>query len=151
MPAKNPRLTITLQPSVHALLRRLSDLTDKSQSSLVAELLEQSAPVFERMVKVLEAAHAAKDSLRTSMVESLERAQTKLEGQLGLALETIDDGCRPVLEAAEAVTRRAARSPGGRLAGRRGGAGGAAATPVPVTRGSGVPGKARKGGKSGGL
>ena len=56
MATKNPRLTITLQPSLAAQLRRLSELTGNSQSSLIAELLEGSGPVFDRMIKVMEAA-----------------------------------------------------------------------------------------------
>ena len=52
----NPRITVTLQPQVHAVLRRLSQLTKNSQSSLVGELLAESMPIFERMVEVLDAA-----------------------------------------------------------------------------------------------
>ena len=59
MPAKNPRLTITLQPVLAAQLRRLSELTGNSQSALIAELLEGSEPIFTRMIQVLEAAEQA--------------------------------------------------------------------------------------------
>ena len=104
---KNPRITVTLQPGVHVVLKRLSALAGNSQSGLVGELLEDSLPVFERMVRVLEAANAAKDSFKVGMSASLDAAQTKLEGQLGLALEAMDEGFRPILEEAEAVKRRA--------------------------------------------
>lgn len=107
MPTNNPRLTITLEPLLAAQLRRLSELTGNSQSKLIAELLEGSTPVFERLIRVLEAAHAAKDVLRTSTVRDMEAAQTKLEAQFGLALETMDDATLPLLKQAEAITRRA--------------------------------------------
>ena len=63
MPTSNPRITITLQPAVSAILKRVSDLTGDSQSSVVASLLEQSMPVFERLVQVLEAATLAREHL----------------------------------------------------------------------------------------
>jgi hypothetical protein len=117
MPAKNPRLTITLKPSLGAQLRRLSELTGNSQSGLISELLDGSGPVFERMITVLEAAHQVQGELRGSIVSELDAAQSKLESQLGLALDTIDDGFRPVLEAAEVVKRRAAGAGGTRKKG----------------------------------
>ena len=59
MPTPNPRLTITLEPSTAAQLRRMSELTGNSQSSMISELLSQSAPVFDRLITVLEAAEVA--------------------------------------------------------------------------------------------
>lgn len=114
MPTANPRITITLQPAVSAILKRVSDLTGDSQSSVVASLLEQSMPVFERLVRVLEAASIARESLKTAAVDELEAGQAKLEAQLGLALDTIDEGFRPILEEAERVKRRAAGAGGRR-------------------------------------
>lgn len=110
MPAKNPRLTITLQPTLAAQLRRLSELTGNSQSALIAEMLEGSTPIFDRMITLLEAAHQAKDSLRGQAVEGLDVAQSKLEKQMGLALDTWDQAASPLLEQMEAIKRRAARS-----------------------------------------
>lgn len=113
MPAINPRITITLTPSIHAILKRLSQLSGDSQSALVAGLLQTSAPVFERMVTVLEAAHRLKEEARRAPDEiqaSLESAQARLEGQFGLALSEIDEGFRPMLEEAEKVSRRGARA-----------------------------------------
>ena len=54
------RLTITLQPTLAAQLRKLSQLTGNSQSALIGELLEGSGPVFDRMIQVMEAAKTAK-------------------------------------------------------------------------------------------
>lgn len=131
MPAKNPRLTITLQPTLAAQLRRLSELTGNSQSSLIAELLEGSTPVFDRMITLLEAAHQAKEAMRGQVVEGLDDAQSKLEKQLGLALDTWDTAAAPLLDQMEAIQRRAkaparaARGPrsAGAQAGRKGAAG----------------------------
>lgn len=133
MPAVNPRITITLTPQVHAVLRRMSELTEQSQSSIVGELLSESLPVFERMTEVLEAAKrlkdeaaSGKDNIRAGLVE----AQEQLEKQLGLAMETMDGGFRPILDAAEKLDRR-------KRTGRKAAAGmGAPAAPArPATAG----------------
>lgn len=125
MPTLNPRITITLTPSVHALLRELSGLTGNSQSALVAELLETAAPVFERVVASLKAAATVHEEAKAQIAAGLDRAQSKLEEQMQLMLTTMDEGTRPLLEEAEKVKRRAGR---------------VASTPRPVTRGVG-PGK----------
>ena len=83
MPAKNPRLTITLQPSLAAQLRKLSELTGNSQSALIGDLLEGTGPVFDRMIQVLEAAKSAKESIRGKLADDMEHAQAKMEGALG--------------------------------------------------------------------
>jgi hypothetical protein len=118
MPATNPRLTITLSPSVAAMLRHLSELTGNSQSSMVADLLQESLPIFERMSKVFEAAKVAQTALSTEMAASLGRAQTKLEAQLGLAMEQFDQDATSLLEVAEAVKRRRRRAGGPPLSNR---------------------------------
>lgn len=128
MPAKNPRLTITMQPSLAAQLRKLSELTGTSQSALIGELLEGSGPVFDRMIQVLEAAKTAKESMRGKLADDMERAQAKLEGAFGMALEGFDQFTGSLLDEAEAVTRRARRGPA-----VRGGTGPGATAPTPIS------------------
>ena len=131
MPAKNPRLTITLEPSLAAQLRKLSELTGNSQSSLIGELLEGSGPVFDRMIQVLEAAKTAKESMRGKLADDMEHAQSKMEGALGLVLEGFDEITGSLLDEAEAVTRRARRQgPAGAARAPAGGLGAAAPTPI---------------------
>lgn len=128
MPAKNPRLTITLEPSLAAQLRKLSELTGNSQSSLIGELLEGSGPVFDRMIQVLEAAKVAKESMRGKIADDIEQAQAKMEGALGMVLEGFDQWTGSLLDEAEAVTRRARRGPAS-----RGVSGPGAAAPTPIS------------------
>src|SRR5450830_1718998 len=111
MPAKNPRLTITLQPVIAAQLRRLSELTGNSQSALIAELLDGTSPVFDRVIRVLEAAQQAQNSIKGSLAHSLDDAQTKVEQQLGLVLDLFDDATLPLLADLETVKRRSRRTP----------------------------------------
>jgi len=131
MATKNPRLTITLQPSLAAQLRRLSELTGNSQSSLIAELLEGSGPVFDRMIKVMEAAKTAKEAMRGKIAGDIEAAQSKIEGALGVALEGFDSFTGSLLDEAETVTRRARRQGAAGVArAPAGGLGAAAPTPI---------------------
>lgn len=113
MPTQNPRLTVTLEPSVAARLRRVSELTGNSQGSMVADILSQSAPVFDRLIKLLEAAEVAQVAAREEAASRLEKAQGKIEQQLGLLLDWMDEGSRPLIDRAEEVQRRRARSAAG--------------------------------------
>lgn len=134
MPTANPRVSVTLTPETAAILRKLSTLTGESVSATVGDLLRQSVPVFERMVKVLEAAHRARETLRSEVADGLEQAQNKLESQFGLMLSTIDEGVRPILEEAEAIARRSGRRRGGdRAAGGAGAADAPKPAPTPLS------------------
>lgn len=111
MPAKNPRLTITLQPPLAAQLRRLSELTGNSQSSIISDLLEGTGSVFDRMIQILEAAKKAKDSIRGKLAGDLEQAQSKMEDGLGLAMEGLTQFLDSDAEKAKVASR------GGRVGG----------------------------------
>ena len=124
---QNPRLTITLEPSLAAQLRTLSELTGNSQSSLIAELLQGSGPVFDRLIQVLQAAKTAKEAMRGKLVADMEDAQSKMEGAFGIAMEGFDQLTGSLLDEAEAATRRARK---GALKGEGSGRGAAAPTPI---------------------
>lgn len=109
MTAKNPRLSVTLQPSLAAQLRKLSQLTGNSQSAIIGDLLEGSGPVFDRLIQVLEAAKTAKASMKGKLADDLEQAQGKMENALGIVMQGFDQLTGSLLDEAEAVTRRARR------------------------------------------
>jgi hypothetical protein len=76
-----------------------------------------------------------------SIRQSLDEAQSKLEHQLGLALETMDQASRPILAASETVARRAGRGGPARGESRP-----ARSAPTPLSnRGVTSPGKTLKG------
>jgi len=117
MSTTKPRITITLEPVTALQLKRISELTGNSQSSMVSEVLEQAAPVFERLIKILEAAEAAKQSAEAAqqsvMIQSvghLELAQRRVERQLGLVLDDFDEASAPLLAELEEVQRRSRKS-----------------------------------------
>ena len=92
MPAKYPRLTITMRPGLHAMLRRLSELTGQSQSALIFELLDGAEPVLSRVIRLLEAANQAKDEMRGRLAHEMRGAQERIEQQLALSLDAIGEG-----------------------------------------------------------
>lgn len=144
MPATNPRLTITIQPSTQAHLRRLSELTGNSQSALIAQLLEGSAPVFERMIRLLEAAEAAKESMRGKLAADMEAAQAKVEQQLGLQLDGMDAMSSGLLDQAEAIKRRSGRASASTRSGGSGVRSGGSSTPFSNRGVRSTPAKAKK-------
>ena len=139
MPTSNPRITVTLTPEVHAILKRMSQLTGNSQSAIVSDLLLSSREVFARVVTVLEAAEVVKGTVNQEIKEGLDRAQAKLEQQLGLALETMDEATQPIVEPPKKASGTKKAGGVGARGGRTPPAKKAASTPVPVTRGSGHP------------
>lgn len=129
MPTQNPRLTVTLKPSTYAQIKEVSRITGNSQSALIAEILENSEPIFERLIQVLLAAETAKQQVCDQVVADMEAAQGRIENQLGLALETLDGFTGDLLKRAETVKRRS----------RRAAAGDASASPEAARRGRRTP------------
>jgi hypothetical protein len=131
MPTKNPRLSITFKPSFVVRLRRLSELTGNSQGALAADLLEGCVPAIDRLIKLLEAAQGAKDDVLEKLQAELQEAQSRVEAQIGLALEDADAITSSLIDSAEQIQRRGARA-GTR---RRPGAGDSAVVTPPSNRG----------------
>lgn len=94
-------------------------MTGDSQSKLVSEILKESEPVFDRLIRVLEAAEAAKVAMKSSSAARLGEAQDLIEQQLGIMLEGFDHLAGGLIKEAEAVKRRAARKRPEALAGER--------------------------------
>lgn len=128
MTTSKPRITVNLEPVTALQLKRISELTGNSQSSMISEVLEQASPVFERLIVVLEAAEKAKARVREQSVERLSDAQARIEAQLGLVLDDFDRTTAPLLEQVEKVQRR--RRDSGT---RQGHAGATAPLPTPIS------------------
>lgn len=91
-----------------ARLKRLSELSGNSQSALIAELLQGAAPVMDRLIKLMEAAKDVRSELAGNLVADMEAAQSRVEAQLGLALEDFDQLNASLVDQAETVKRRGA-------------------------------------------
>lgn len=148
MPAVNPRISVTLRPSLDAVLRRLSEVSGQSRSSFIAEMLEQSEPVFERMAVILETARNATEEAKSRMASNLDEAHERLLEHAGLIGDLFEDHIVDLVGDVEGIARRkvgGARPRGGRKhehgTGPRTtlGRAMAEATAPLVTRGSGTP------------
>lgn len=111
MPTKNPRLSLTLDPSLAAILRRLSELTGNSQSKIIAEILQGSEHIFAKIVRVLEAAEKAKAEVRGRALANLEEAHGRVDAQLELVIDEFDSMTGTLLDEVEAVARRGRKEP----------------------------------------
>jgi hypothetical protein len=109
MAKPNPRLSVTVTPGLHATLKRMSELTNNSQSSIVAELLEESHPIFEKMLLVMEAAQRAQAETKERIGNDLAKTHQALEKQLGLMLEHFTEDTDDMVKTIEEVTRRPAK------------------------------------------
>ena len=107
MATTKPRITVTLKPSTHAVLREMSRLTKNSQSQIIGELLEQAEPIFERMVQVIQAAKNAQADVKAKVLEGLEGAQGVLEQSLGLMTNDFHTRSLDLVDQLETVSRRA--------------------------------------------
>jgi hypothetical protein len=108
-------------------------------SQIVAEFVEISLPALERMVVVLERARTAPAEVRAGLLAAVERAEREVipdmlkalgQGEMFMGDLAYQAGAAAGDERSSPRRARPARKP---------------STPVPVTRGSGGPRKARKG------
>lgn len=82
MPTVNPRVNVTLSPSLFALVTRFADVQRASRSDVLRELLETAAPALERAVALMEAASKAKPEMLRGMASAMDKAQARIEGIL---------------------------------------------------------------------
>ena len=132
MPTLNPRINVTLSPSLDSLVGRLAVFQRCSKSSVLRELLEAAEPALERVAALMEAAQKASSSVRVDLARSLERSQEAAEDVLAGALMRINRAESDLVSQAEAVRGRRPR----RAAERTGG--GAAGVPNPPSSNRGV-------------
>lgn len=137
MATKNPRISVVLSPSLAATIAALSRESGESASSLIRGLLEQTEPALQRMLELMRAATAAKGQIGGGVRDSLSRVVNDLEDAMALAESRTDRVLRDMVTEAETVRGRRRAAAG--AAGRARGGTAPAATPGPVTRGSGTP------------
>lgn len=113
MPTPNPRISVTLTPKTAAALQRFSHLANKSQSSMISEMLDESVPMLLKMIRVIEAANKARDSMAATLVEPFQKAHQQIEHQLGLSLDSCASLTDDLLNTVEKVSRRTARTRAG--------------------------------------
>lgn len=111
MPTVNPRVNVTLSPSIDGLVQRFARLTGQSKSQVLRELLEAAEPALQRAAALMEAASKAQGQLLDGLARSLNAAQTKAEQQLAEHLAFTDAATGDLVAQAQAVRGRR-RPPG---------------------------------------
>ncbi len=111
MPTSNPRVNVTLPPSLDLLVSKLATLQRASKSQVLRELLEAAEPALQRAVTLMEAAAQATEAMKGQIRRSLDAAIPQAETALGAHLAHMEGVTQDLVDAAQAVrSRRPARS-----------------------------------------
>jgi hypothetical protein len=109
MPTANPRINVTLSPSLYAMVEELAKHQRVSRSMVLRELLEASEPALAQVVAMLKAAEdmtdAAKKRMQKDMSQTLASLENKAEQALSLAAGITSD----LVSQAEAIRGRRPR------------------------------------------
>ena len=136
MPTAKPRVNVAMDQADFDLLSAFAASQGVSRASVLVELWQMAAPVMARVLKLVEEARRAKDSVRKGIVEATVEAEAKMlpiQQEALLNLDMFEEAIRDVIREAGGVadddsggalrdtTQAAADDP----------------DPRPVTRGSG--------------
>jgi hypothetical protein len=110
MPTLNPRINVTLSPSLDHLVTQLAGLERCSKSQVLRELLEAAEPALQRAVTMMHAAENAMLGSRENLKRQLLEAAEKSEGAMKDALRAIENAQLDLVQQAQVVEgRRPAR------------------------------------------
>ena len=90
MATLKPRITITLEPHRHELLRRVAAARGVTMSSVVAELVETVAEPLERMCVVVEAANRAPGEVEAGLRQAMTAVDRNFRHHAEKAIEQHD-------------------------------------------------------------
>lgn len=94
MPAKNPRLNLTLQPELFDLIDELAALRGASRASVVVDFLEAAEPTMRNLLVSLRAFMSAQKESQDQFLLNLEEAERTLAPIVAAALDGIETGVR---------------------------------------------------------
>ena len=106
MPTVNPRVNVTLSPSLDALVSRLAGLERVSKSMVLRELLEAAEPSLSQAVALMEAALGASANARKNLVKDLDAGIKVAEGTSQMMLQNMALHTRDLVSEAQAVKGR---------------------------------------------
>ena len=116
MPTCNPRVNVTLSPSLDSLVSKLAALDRISKSMVLRELLETAEPALVHAVALMEAAQGASVNARKNLARDLDEGIKAAEGTSALMLQNMALHTRDLVSEAQAVKgRRPARGKGAAL------------------------------------
>ena len=106
MPTLNPRVNVTLSPSLDSLVSRLAELERVSKSMVLRELLEAAEPSLLQAVALMEAAKGASVNARERMAASMQKTIEDVNVMRNLSLEIAATRTRDIVAEAEAIRGR---------------------------------------------
>ena len=78
MATKVHSITVNLAPDVYEPLKDLSELSGKSMSFLVSDLMAGIIPQLSRTIEVMKAAKDAPEEIRQKLIEQYEESEQKI-------------------------------------------------------------------------
>jgi hypothetical protein len=106
MPTVNPRINVTLSPSLDSLVSRLAALERVSKSMVLRELLETAEPSLSQAVALMEAAKGASVKARQNLATDLQSSIKAAEGTSALVLQNLAYAQRDLVDEAQAIKGR---------------------------------------------
>lgn len=138
MATEKPRITITLEPEQHAVLRRLADLQGGSMSRIVSEFLGEVTPILSQVADSLELAKQASAEARAKFVRAAEEAEEELRPLAEFTRNQFDIFSQEIERLVEQEKGRKPEATGeaGTRTARHGAAGADGVSPRPVITGA---------------
>lgn len=86
MPTLNPRINVTLSPSLYGMVETLAKHQRVSRAMVLRELLEASEPALAQVVAMMEAAESMSQAAKKRMLQDMDQTIGKLENKAEQAL-----------------------------------------------------------------
>lgn len=106
MPTVNPRINVTLSPSMDQLVTRLAALERVSKATILRELLETAEPALAHAAALMEAADNAGAKARENVAKDMQSAVKAVEGATELALQNMAFHAKDLVSEAQSVKGR---------------------------------------------
>ena len=106
MPTVNPRINVTLSPSLYGMVGELAKQQRISKSMVLRELLEASEPALAQVVAMLKAADDMNDAARQRLKQDLGQTIEAIESKVGSAMELAAGVTADLVAQAESIRGR---------------------------------------------
>jgi hypothetical protein len=106
MPTVNPRINVTLSPSLYGMVGELAKQQRISKSMVLRELLEASEPALAQVVAMLKAADDMNDAARQRLKQDLCQTIEAIESKVGSAMELAAGVTADLVAQAESIRGR---------------------------------------------
>ena len=103
MPTINPRINVTLSPSLYGMVGELAKYQRVSRSMVLRELLEASEPALAQVVAMMRAAEDMSEAAKSRLLTDMDSALVKLEATKDEALALAAGATADLVAQAESI------------------------------------------------